>query len=390
MLQNLKAETLENPLAPDPQALKTNIHTSLATIDRKGWDACFPGNLEGYDYLLAVEESGLDGFRWRYVTVEQAGRIIAAMPAFLCDYGLETTLPRGHLQGLIEQMRRIMPGFLKFKLACLGSPCTENGVIGINPAVPASGLGAVIDKLILGFETAAMAEGSTLLAMKDMPLPLHPVLVQSLKQRGYVETPGMATAWRPVDFGTIEDYLATLSPATRKDMRRKLRAGASVRVERVTDLGPLQGRFMELYRQTRERSEWQFEDLTPDYFSGILRRLPDNAFCTVYFVDDEALAFNLLLHGDEKLIDKFFCMDAERGRPYNLYYLSWFENLRYCLNNDIELYQSGQAYYRNKVKLGSELTQNTMVFRHTNPIVHAALKRIAPLLAGDDGREATW
>lgn len=387
MLQNMKAQLAESPIVDGYAKLTTKVHDHVSAIDRQAWDACFPGELEGYAYLLAVEKSGLDGFRWRYVTVEDDGVILAAMPAFLCDYGLETTLPRGHLHGLIDQIRRIMPGFLKLKLACLGSPCTENGIIGIHPDVTVFRHREIIEKLLSGFEAAAMAQGATLLALKDLPLPLDPALAHVLEQRKYVETGGMATAWRQIDFETVDDYLATLSAGTRKDMRRKLRAGSSVRVERVGDLGAYEQRFMELYRQTRERSEWQFEDLTPAYFTGILRLMPDNAFCTVYLVDDEPLAFNLLLHDGHQLVDKFFCMDAERGRPYNLYYLSWFENIRYCLEKGIGRYQSGQAYYRNKVKLGSELTQNTMVFRHTNAILHAALKCIAPLLAGDDGKE---
>jgi hypothetical protein len=80
-------------------------------------------------------------------------------------------------------------------------------------------------------------------------------------------------------------------------------------------------------------------------------------------------------------------MDAERGRPYNLYYLSWFNNIEYCLRHGIGCYQSGQAYYHNKVRLGSQLTENAMYFRHRNPILQFILKTISPLLAaGDKGR----
>jgi predicted N-acyltransferase len=142
-------------------------------------------------------------------------------------------------------------------------------------------------------------------------------------------------------------------------------------------------RFLELYHDTRNRSEWQFEELTSDYFTGILSNLPENAFCTVYRVGDDILAFNLLLHNRDMLIDKFFCMDAIRGRPYNLYYVSWFENLRFCLEHGLTRYQSGQAYYRNKLRLGSMLTANAMFFRHQNPVLHAVLKWISPLFSSD-------
>jgi hypothetical protein len=89
------------------------------------------------------------------------------------------------------------------------------------------------------------------------------------------------------------------------------------------------------------------------------------------------------------LIDKFFCMDGQKGRSHNLYYLSWCTNLEYCLNHGIGRYQSGQAYYRNKVRLGSRLTANAMYFRHSNPLLQFALKMMSPLFAADDGGEVT-
>jgi hypothetical protein len=79
-------------------------------------------------------------------------------------------------------------------------------------------------------------------------------------------------------------------------------------------------------------------------------------------------------------------MDADRGRSFNLYYLSWFTNIEYCLRHGIRRYQSGQAYYANKVRLGSKLTSNVMLFRHRNRAVQSILQLAAPLLSpGDEG-----
>jgi hypothetical protein len=77
-------------------------------------------------------------------------------------------------------------------------------------------------------------------------------------------------------------------------------------------------------------------------------------------------------------------MDGEQGRPYNLYFLSWFTNLRYCLEHGIGRYQSGQAYYENKVRLGSKLTANAMFFRHRNPFLQKILRLVSPLFSTDE------
>lgn len=366
--------------------LQFAMHETLATLDKSAWDTCFTTEIERYDYLRAVEEAGLAGFEWRYATVSYYGAIVAAAPLFLCDYGLETTLTRGRITSLVDRVRQKIPRFLSLRLACVGSPCTECLSIGIHPGIPGLWEADLMSCLLAYIEQWASTCGYGLFALKDVPMPMSPALAEAVHRQGLVTMPGLPTAWLRIDFPDIDTYISRLSVSTRKDMRRKCRAAADVQVETVKDLGEMLPRFLALYHETRNRSAWQFEELTPGYFTGILSHLPDNSFCTVYRVGDEVLAFNLLLHDGDRLIDKFFCMDAERGRPYNLYYLSWFENLRFCLKHGIRTYQSGQAYYRNKLRLGSALTENVMFFRHRNPLLHRVLNWVSPFF-GTDGAE---
>lgn len=366
---------------PLPEQFRVEITQSITSHSRQDWNGCFPGEVEAYDYLLAVEQAGLAGFEWRYITVRHRGRMITAAPAFLCDYGLETTLERGRLTKAIETLRRFVPRLLKVRLACIGSPCTETGQIGIRPDVPEHWRKALLLDLLRYFRADAEKAGYNLVALKDIPQPLPTPLARALDMEQFAAMEGMATAGLNIDFTSVDAYLERLSAGTRKDMRRKLRNASAIKIERVTDLGPHLDRFMELYKATRERSEWQFEDLTSAYFEGVLKNLPSHSFCTVYTVEGKVLAFNLMLCDGTRLIDKFFCMDAEEGRRYSLYYLSWFENIRYCLEKGYRHYQSGQAYYENKVRLGSGLTANAMFFRHRNPFIQAILIRLSAFLA---------
>ncbi len=364
--------------------LSAEVVHSITEIDRSSWDSCFPGEPEGYDYLLAVEEAGIKGFEWCYVVVRADNRIVVAMPAFLSQYALETTLEPGRLRQAIASMRTVWSKFLSLKLGCLGSPCTETGNPGFHPDVPQSLRPALFELLLSTFEAFAASRNCVLHALKDIPLPFDPELAAVVTRHGYAELGGMPTACMDIKFSTMDEYFAGLSAATRKDMRRKLKVRDRVRIERRRDVGNLLPRIMELYRDTRERSEWQFEELTSAYFDGILTKMPGRAFCTLYFVGDELLAANLMVHDDEVLVDKFFCMDAEKGRAYNLYYLSWFANIEFCLAHRIKRYQSGQAYYANKLRLGSSLTANAMYFRHANRFVQKLLTFVAPYLAIDD------
>ena len=183
-----------------------------------------------------------------------------------------------------------------------------------------------------------------------------------------------------IDFAGIENYLARLSPGTRKDMRRKLKSRAEIRVETCSDIIGFTDAILAMYRETRARSDWAFEDLPASYFTHVLAADP-NALFKLYFAGGTLVGANLLLSDGRTLLDKFFVMRGEEGRRLNLYFLSWFENIAHCLQHKLSHYHSGQAGYETKLRLGSNLHPSWMGFRHRNPILHAVLNLAAPLLS---------
>ena len=358
---------------------EARVVNSIHEIGRDAWDACFPDRLEGFDYLAAVEAAGLAGFRWRYVLISEDGRPLAAAPGFLTDYSLDTTLTAAGRR-LVAATRRLAPRAFTLSLASLGSPCTENICLGIAPGeTPRANL---IGQLLTAFEEAAAAQGCWLLALKDAPLDDRD-LGETARRLGYQATPGMPAAELEIDFADMNGYLARLSYATRKDMRRKLRGSNRLRVEVRHDLAGLEDRALELYRQTRARSDLQFEDLTAAYFTGVLGGMGDRALCPCYFLGDELIGFNLLLQDGETLLDKFFCMETARGPEHDLYFLSWLTNVGLCIDRGLRRYRSGQAGYASKLRLGSRLVGAEMLFRHRRPLVNRALRIAAPWFAED-------
>lgn len=361
---------------------EARVLRSIGEVGREAWDACFLGALEGHDYLAAVEAAGLSGFDWRYAVVEEDGRIVAAAPGFFTDYSLDTTLTDLGRR-LVAATRKLAPRAFTVRMACLGSPCTEDVGLGFAPDLAPERRAEALHALLQAFEAAAAQAGCWLLAIKDAPEADRAVWSQATRAIGYQPTPGMPTAVLPIDFADLDGYLAKLSHATRKDMRRKLKSLAGLRVEVVGDLAGLEPRILDLYRQTRERSDLQFEDLTAAYFTGVLERMGDRALCVLYWSGEELIGFNLLLQDGETLLDKFFCMESARGPALNLYFVSWFTNVRLCLERGLKRYQSGQAAYENKLRLGSRLIGADMYFRHRRPLVNRALQWAAPLLADD-------
>ncbi|MBS0360337.1 MAG: GNAT family N-acetyltransferase [Proteobacteria bacterium] len=361
--------------------LSARVEASLRAVDRARWEALRrPDPLESYDYLMAVEEAGLPGFAWRYVLVEDGNELLAAAPVFLTDYALETTLV-GPGKALLEGVRKVFPRAFKLKLAGMGSPCTGSPGLGISPTV--ADRPAVLAKLLAAFETEARASRCGLFALKDVAEPEQALFDAAARPLGYRPMASLPIAALSIDFADLDAYFARLTYATRKDMRRKLRVLPKLRIEVREEIGDVAERLLGFYAATRERADMAFEELTAAYFEGVPRNMPGRAFWVLYWEGETLIGGNLLLQDADTLVDKYILIDAERGRALNLYFVSWFTNVRLCLERGLATYQPGQAAYENKLRLGCRLTRTSIWFRHRNPLVNGVMQLFSPLFAAD-------
>jgi uncharacterized protein len=108
------------------------------------------------------------------------------------------------------------------------------------------------------------------------------------------------------------------------------------------------------------------------FFEKICERVPGAEY-TLYFAGEELAAFNLLVVKQEAMVDKNFCMDYELGRKYNLYVLSWLENIRTCVERGIPLYHAGQGVEKTKAHLGAALIPMYLLFKHRQPVINRFL-----------------
>ena len=361
-----------------------SIATSIEAFGAAEWNRLFPSELEDWSYYHAVEKAGLSDFQWLYVSVRLDDRLIAAVPGFVTDYHLDTTL-RGSLRAICDSIQRVFPRFLRQRMIALGSPVSEVCHLGFDAALDDGAreraLGAMLDAL----ERRAAEERAHMIAIKDSAAALDGLWHRVVTAHGMRRQPGLPTASLELPFASVDEYLATLSYAMRKDIRRKLKAAAPIRVEWRTAIDDIVDDVMRLYAATRDRAEFDFEELTPAYFRGVLAECAPRALCATYWLDERLVAFNLALCDGDRMIDKFLGMDYTKAREHNLYFYTWIENVRYCIEHGILIYQSGQGLHQQKKRLGSRLAANWLWYRHRNRFIDAVLARLEGLARLDRG-----
>jgi hypothetical protein len=353
------------------------IKSSIEDFNKTDWNNCFKNTIEDYDYLLATEKANIKGFNFFYIAIIEEEKILAATSAFTTHYSLDSTV-RGILKKILLGIKKIFPNFLSLNLACIGSVETEINYLGFYPGVTDEHKKKFLRQILDAFEEFSKSKGIRLLGIKDVPKNENYLWQDVMRSLNFTAMNGLPTAVNEIKFKNFDDYLSTLSYNNRKNLRRKLKKNV-ITINAAKNLEDLNN-IMDFYYETKNRSDLQFGELTEDFFKGILKYMNNKAIFSIYSAEGNIIGFNLSLYNQNTLIDKFLCTKDDVGRKYNLYFISWIEQIKYCINHNIKIYQTGQAAYETKLSLGSKLLPNYIYFKHQTSWIYKILKLIRPIL----------
>jgi len=259
---------------------------------------------------------------------------------------------------------RLIPSVFQPRLLGVGMAEGEWSEIGIDPQIDEDTLDAAFTMAFSALQTLAAELKSDIVALYNFNQygKLPGEVFKKFNQVRY-----RSCARLPINFNSMEEYLGGLSSAARKDLRRKMRVAPEVRVMRSRTISPFLDRIYTLYLKTVERSPMALGVHNRLFFEKICERVPGAEY-TLYFVQEELVAFNLLVIKQEAMMDIYFCMDYEVGRTYNLYVLSWLDNVRTCVERKIPLYYAGQGTEKTKAHLGAGFIPSYIFFKHRQPV----------------------
>jgi hypothetical protein len=328
----------------------------------------FPEPSNTAPLLSLLQESGIDGFNLRSIVVSKDDAPILLLPLFETRFDLSTFV-EGWIKKSLKVAGRLVPSLFQPRILGVGLLVGESSEIGMDPQIDAGTLESAFKMAFDALQRLAAELKSDIVALYNFS---HygglPAEVLNTFHRAKCQS----CARMPIDFKNLGEFMARLSRAARKDLRRKMRAAPEVRVIRTRNISPFLNRIYHLYRATVERSPMAFGAHNRLFFEKICERVPGAEY-TLYFVREELAAFNLLVVKQEAMVDKNFCMDYELGRKYNLYVLSWLENIRTCVERGIPLYDAGQGVEKTKAHLGAALIPMYLLFKHRQPVIHRFL-----------------
>ena len=323
----------------------------------------FPEDSSTAPLLSLLLESGIDGFNLRSIVVSKDDAPVLLLPLFETRFDLSSFV-EGWLKKLLKVAGRLIPSLFHPRVLSVGSLVGEWSEIGIDSRIDEGTLDAACKMAFAALQTLALELESDIVALYNFnnygKLPGEAFRKFNLVQY-------RACARLAIDFDSIEEYLGRLSRGARKDLHRKMRIAPEVRVIRSRDISLYLERIYTLYLDTVARGPMALGAHNRLFFDKICERVPGAEY-TLYFVQEELVAFNLLVVKQEAMVDMFFCMDFGLGRKYNLYVLSWLENVRTCLERKIPFYYAGQGTEKTKAHLGAAFIPSFILFKHRRPV----------------------
>lgn len=214
-------------------------------------------------------------------------------------------------------------------------------------------------------------------------------LMQEAEQRGFLCLEGQALAYVPIDFSSLDEYLARLSASRRKDLRRKMKARAKVTID-LMPLGDkrfsqksLLDEFYAMYLEVYEQSEVHFDLLSPAFFAALLQSgsVEGVAFC--YRHGERLAGYNICLLHNDMLVDKYIGFTYPLARELNLYFTSWMANLEFALENRLTCYVAGWTDPEVKAGLGASFTFTRHLAWIKNPLLRRVLSPLRSLFESD-------
>lgn len=352
-------------------ALSIRWVDSEADIDAGLWETCFAPPLEGRWWYRTLEHSDIqDQFKFAYAIIVKSGKDVGIAPTFLMDVPIELVAPP-EVVPILKVIGKLVPSLLYQRTLFIGSPCTDEGTVGLLPETTMEEAAPVLQA---AFDRRARQVKAPFIVWKDFPNHYRNALSKLAKDQNMFELVSFPGTMIELQDNKKETYLANLKGSRRHNLKKKLKKSKQL-IELTTevvnrpDSKTLDDAFA-LFWQTYEKGKTKFEKLNRKFFS-LIADLDESYFVLIRKAENQELvAFMLCFKLGKRVINKFIGFNYHLPAEWLLYFRLWEGALDWVLTTGASEFQSGQTGYRAKIDVGHSLVPLTNYCKHSNPIMH--------------------
>lgn len=358
-----------------PARLQARTTGGLDDVPTGTWDELTgPGSAAlRHGFLRAWERVELTGLRSRPLLAFLPGSSepVAACPGFFYDLDLPSVrAPDG--VGVVELIRRLVPGFLVAHTYELGSPTPLTNPFLVNrPELRPAAVRALIEA---GLEEADRnaAEFTLVQNFTSKSTPAGELLAEI----GFAGVPILPTAVLDLPYDSFDSYLGAMRAQYRRRAKQAFKRSSQLTVEHLPEFAHLADDLARLWRSIYDRAtEVRREILPASYFEAIssvqetsvlLLRRPDGSIASFALLLDDAPWLSFLQCGFER-----------EGREEGAYFRLLYEIARFAIEAGYEQVDLGITTLAPKFDIGAVPVPLFAWLRHRNPAIQKILLALA-------------
>lgn len=354
------------------------VFDSAAKLDPRLWRDAFRQYVRDARFYEVTERTLNDQFSQCYFVLRnEASGTVVVQPFFFVSQDLTAGLPQS-IRRWAGTLRRRWPKLFFLTILMVGNPAGE-GQLDLREAWVCRAL----REALAAYEKVARP---SLVMLKDFPSEYR-MLFREFTKHGFTRMPGMPAAQLRLDFASFEEYMQTkLSKVFRKNLRRKFKVLGEyppITMEVVSDITPYIDEVLPLYLQVYERARMSFEVLNREYFLMLSALLPDKARYFLWRQEGRLIAYNLCLLHDGTLLDLDVGFDYPLALDLHLYFVTWRDVIRWCLQHGVRTYRTDPLGYDPKLHLRMKLLAQDVYAHHpsklVNPLLRIAMNYLGPV-----------
>jgi predicted N-acyltransferase len=230
----------------------------------------------------------------------------------------------------------------------------------------------VVKAIVRRMEQIAKKNKAQIIAFKDFD-QVSTQMLDPLQKEGFSRFDSLPSTELDIPFKNFEEYLKTLSGASRYDLRRKFKKvdkEITIDLEIVSALDEEALRDVyRLYLDIVEKHEMGFEILPIKFFKNISKNMPTQTKFFLWKIKGKIVAFLFCLISGDLFIDLYVGLDYSIAHQYHLYFIKFRDTMNWCIEHNIKKYEMGNSGYEPKRRLRLDFVPLYIYVRLRNKVL---------------------
>jgi Acetyltransferase (GNAT) domain len=287
----------------------------------------------------AFKAAEIPGLIYGYYVVLRNEVRIGVIPYFIIDFYPSLTMPNGLPKKLLS--------WFHFRLACVDHPATPTGTIYGDTSLE------VLDAVNKELEKRAR-----LLVYKGFP--------EDFPLKDFIRVKGHPVA----NLTSTGDFWSKVSSENKRNLRRKLRMADALIFRQMSGKELLTTQLLpeifNLYLNVERRSDLKFIQMNQSYFE----KTAEISKYLLAFKDDQLVGFVQIGEKKPNMAIWLVGLDYEANQKYGVYFLLAIKATQLGVAEGYKSIELGLTSYQFKKRLGCDLLETYMYYRHRNSVIH--------------------